>query len=174
MHNGMETVQFRIMKHNHAERIIIHWKQKSYALCKKRSREGKTNNLKFLNINYICFHGRSILRFQTWILLVWAQCNCICKLVLITLKMAARVAETWRWLLSNKIILINPSVFFCFFTSFIHLIKARNMEQINLSKSTVYVVHQQFNIQQLYALPTLYLRVLYISQNKQRLVQLTA
>jgi hypothetical protein len=35
-------------------------------------------------------------------------------------------------------------------------------------------MHQQFNIQQLYALPTLYLCVLYLSENKQRLVPLTA
>jgi hypothetical protein len=34
-------------------------------------------------------------------------------------------------------------------------------------------VHQQFNIQQLYALPTLYLFVLYLSENKQRLLPLT-
>ena len=33
-------------------------------------------------------------------------------------------------------------------------------------------MHQRFNIQQLYALPTLYLCVLYLSDNKQRLVQL--
>jgi len=32
------------------------------------------------------------------------------------------------------------------------------------------VMHQQFNIQQLYALPTLYLCVLYLSENKQQLV----
>jgi hypothetical protein len=44
----------------------------------------------------------------------------------------------------------------------------------NLSKPTVYVMHQQFNIQQLYALPTLYLCVLYLSENKQRLASLTA
>ena len=41
-------------------------------------------------------------------------------------------------------------------------------------KSTGHVMHQQFNIQQLYVLPTLYLRVLYLSENKQRLVPLTA
>ena len=35
-------------------------------------------------------------------------------------------------------------------------------------------MHQQFNIQQLYVLPTLYLCVLYLSENKQRLVPLTA
>jgi len=35
-------------------------------------------------------------------------------------------------------------------------------------------MNQQFNIQQLYALPTLYLRVLCLSENKQRLVPLTA
>ena len=45
---------------------------------------------------------------------------------------------------------------------------------INLLKPTGYVMHRQFNIQQLYALPTLYLCVLYLSENKQRLVPLTA
>ena len=41
---------------------------------------------------------------------------------------------------------------------------------INLLKPTGHVMHHQFNIQQLYALPTLYLCVLYLSENKQRLV----
>jgi hypothetical protein len=45
---------------------------------------------------------------------------------------------------------------------------------INLLKPTVYAMHQQFNIQQLYALPTLYLCVLYLSENKQRLVPLNS
>ena len=45
---------------------------------------------------------------------------------------------------------------------------------INLLKSTGHVMHQQFNIQQLYVLPTLYLCVLFLSENKQRLVPLTA
>ena len=45
---------------------------------------------------------------------------------------------------------------------------------INLLKPTDYVMHQQFNIQQLYALPTLYLWVFYLSENKQWLVPLTA
>ena len=45
---------------------------------------------------------------------------------------------------------------------------------INLLKPTGHVMHQQFNIQQLYALPTLYLCVLYLSENNQRLVPLTA
>jgi len=44
----------------------------------------------------------------------------------------------------------------------------------NLLAPTGHVMHQQFNIQQLYALPTLYLFVLYLSQHKQRLVPLTA
>ena len=44
----------------------------------------------------------------------------------------------------------------------------------NLLKPTGYVMNQQFNIQQLYALPTPYLCVLYLSENKQRLVPLTA
>jgi hypothetical protein len=44
-----------------------------------------------------------------------------------------------------------------------------NFEQFNLLKSTGHVMRQQ-----LYALPTLYLCVLYLSENKQRLVPLTA
>ena len=40
---------------------------------------------------------------------------------------------------------------------------------INLLKPTGYVIHQQFNIQQLYVLPTLYLCVLFLSENKQRI-----
>jgi len=45
---------------------------------------------------------------------------------------------------------------------------------LNLLKPTGHVMHDPFNIQQLYALPTLYLCVLYLSENKQRLVPLTA
>ena len=45
---------------------------------------------------------------------------------------------------------------------------------VNLLKPTGHVMHQQFNIQQLYVLPTPYLCVLYLSENKQRLVPLTA
>jgi hypothetical protein len=44
----------------------------------------------------------------------------------------------------------------------------------NLLKPIGHVMHQQFNIQQLYALPTLSLCVLCLSENKQRLVPLTA
>ena len=49
-----------------------------------------------------------------------------------------------------------------------------NTFQFNLLNPTGYVMHQQFNIQQLYVLLTLYLCVLYLSENKQRLVPLTA
>ena len=44
---------------------------------------------------------------------------------------------------------------------------------INLLQPTGHVIHQEFNIQQLYALPTLYLSVLYLSEKKQQLVPLT-
>jgi hypothetical protein len=40
----------------------------------------------------------------------------------------------------------------------------------NLLKPTGHMMHQQFNIQQLNTLPTLYLCVLYLSENKQRLL----
>ena len=52
--------------------------------------------------------------------------------------------------------------------------KQNDLCSINLSKSTGYVMHQQFNIQKLYALPTQYLCVLYLSEKKQRLVPLQA
>jgi len=44
----------------------------------------------------------------------------------------------------------------------------------NILKPTGHVMHHQFNIQQLYAMLTLYLCVLYLSENKQRLVPLIA
>jgi hypothetical protein len=44
----------------------------------------------------------------------------------------------------------------------------------NLLQTTGHVMNHQFNIQQLYTLPTLCLCVLYLSENKQRLVPLTA
>ena len=47
-------------------------------------------------------------------------------------------------------------------------------EELNLLQPADHVMHQQFNIQQLYVLLTLYLCVLYLSENKQRLVSLTA
>jgi len=50
----------------------------------------------------------------------------------------------------------------------------QKITSIRLSSPTVYVMHQQINIQQLYAPPTLYLCVLYLSENKQRLVPFTA
>ena len=53
---------------------------------------------------------------------------------------------------------------------FVHV----NRIRFNILKPTAYVMHQQFNIQQLNVLPTLYLCVLYLSENKQRLVPLTA
>jgi len=54
------------------------------------------------------------------------------------------------------------------------LIAHCNVISFNLLNPVGYVIHHQFNIQQQYALPTLYLCVLYLSENKQRLVPLTA
>jgi hypothetical protein len=50
----------------------------------------------------------------------------------------------------------------------------QRVKGINILQCTGHVMHQQFNIQQLYALPTLYLCVLCLSQNKQQLVPLIA
>ena len=62
----------------------------------------------------------------------------------------------------------------CFAKTAIVVLLYVQMQQVNLLKPTGHVMHQQFNIQQLYVLPTLYLCVLYLSENKQRLVPLTA
>jgi hypothetical protein len=40
------------------------------------------------------------------------------------------------------------------------------VNKFNLLKPTGHVMHHQFNIQQLYALPTLYLCVLFLYENK--------
>ena len=39
-------------------------------------------------------------------------------------------------------------------------------QQFHLLKPTGHVIHQHFNIQQMYVLPTLYLCVLYLSENQ--------
>ena len=52
-------------------------------------------------------------------------------------------------------------------------VKNEIKEIFNLLKPTGHVMHQQFNIHQLYVLPTLCLCVLYLYENKQRLVPLT-
>ena len=44
---------------------------------------------------------------------------------------------------------------------------ATEWADLSFSIPTGNVMHHQFNIQQLYALPTLYLWVLYLSENKQ-------
>jgi hypothetical protein len=58
----------------------------------------------------------------------------------------------------------------CLFTVYITYIDV----SVNLLNPTSHVMHQQFNIQQLYALHTLYLCVLYLSENNHRVVSLTA
>jgi hypothetical protein len=57
---------------------------------------------------------------------------------------------------------------------FLKLRETKDVELVNPLKPTGHVMHQQINIQQLHALPTLYLCVLYLSENKQRLLSLTA
>ena len=49
-----------------------------------------------------------------------------------------------------------------------------SLSTLKFLKPTGHVMHHQFNIQQLYVLPTLYLCVLCLSENKQRVVPLTA
>jgi len=55
-----------------------------------------------------------------------------------------------------------------------HYVVLQTETVFNLLKPTGHVMHHQFNIQQLYAVPTLYLCVLYLSEDKQRFVPFTA
>ena len=73
--------------------------------------------------------------------------------------------ETWVFCKLSELFLL---------TYFYNNIKPWLLGNINLLKPSGHVMHQQFNIQQLYVLPTLYVCVLYLSENKQRLVSLTA
>ena len=60
-------------------------------------------------------------------------------------------------------------------TTTIHTVNQQQLHKINLKLATTHTRQiNQFNIQQLYALPTLYLCVLCLSENKQRLVPLIA
>ena len=61
-----------------------------------------------------------------------------------------------------------------YFTFLFTALRTATWFPINLLNPTGHMMHQQFNIQQLYVLPTLYLCVLYLSENKKRLVPLTA
>jgi hypothetical protein len=65
-------------------------------------------NREFLPKNHVTFNR----------VVISTNYNCICTLVLNTLKMATWVAETCRWLLYNKITFINPSAFVGFFNKF--------------------------------------------------------
>ena len=67
-------------------------------------------------------------------------------------------------------------VFTLSYTKASHIKSASHQPNVmfNLLNHTGHVMHQQFNIQQLYVLPTLYLCILYLSENKQRLVPLTS
>ena len=80
----------------------------------------------------------------------------IVKIQTLTLEITAGNISVWEYLRINE------------------WINERIKELINLLKPIGYVMKQQFNIQQLYVLPTLYLCVLYLSENKQRRVPLTA
>ena len=58
--------------------------------------------------------------------------------------------------------------------SLIILVDLTLTQFLNLLNPTGHVMHHQFNIKQLYVPPTLFLCVLYLSENKQRLLPLTA
>jgi hypothetical protein len=59
-------------------------------------------------------------------------------------------------------------------TGIIFVIHKIQQKKLTFLSPTGHVMHHQFNIQQLYALPIPYLCVLNLSENKQRLDPLTA
>jgi hypothetical protein len=76
-----------------------------------------------------------------------------------------------EWGLHN---ISSPNALYVLFNMYSRSPKFVITRFLTFLKPTGHVMHQQFNIQQLYVLPTLYLCVLYLSENKQRLVPLTA
>ena len=85
---------------------------------------------------------------------------------------AANISNEWR----NRIFFLSETKT-SFLRSFLFAaagVPRLYFQSVNLLKPTGHVMHQQFNIQQFYILPSLYLCVLYLSENKQRLVPLTA
>jgi hypothetical protein len=68
-----------------------------------------------------------------------------------------------RWRVSRQVELL---------LYFLYSLHGVNKASVNLLNPTGHLMHQQFNIQKLYVLPTQYLCVLYLSENKQRLVPL--
>jgi hypothetical protein len=83
----------------------------------------------------------------------------------------------WEQTATCAIYSINWLVFIAEMKSVYSAVRTGSLNKavcVSSLKPTGYVMHQQFNIQQLYALPTRYLCVLYLSESKQRLVPLTA
>ena len=72
-----------------------------------------------------------------------------------------------RFIFCNTINLVFFFSFICLLCKVILNYKFTFPSFMNLLKSTGHVMHQRFNIQQLYVLPTLRLYVLYLSENKQ-------
>ena len=93
-----------------------------------------------------------------------------------TIKVSRHVMHVQKRLLHDSIVRGQclRSNFFLFVECITFAGVHSNAFIFNVLKPTGYVMHQQSNIQQLYALPTLYLCVLYLSENKRRLLPLTA
>ena len=78
------------------------------------------------------------------------------------------------WFYDNSVSGNGISVEVCSWFCLVHISCVWTEYVIRLVMPQRLAGHQQFNIQQQHALPTLYLCVLYLSENKQRLVPLTA
>ena len=90
------------------------------------------------------------------------------------LNLTYKMFTTCYYLLQSILLSQSLMIKWWFYCDFIRINSGRIPGSFNLLSRTGYAMHQQFNIQQLYALPTPYLCVLYLSENKQRLVPLTA
>jgi len=91
------------------------------------------------------------------------RATCPAHLILIDFITRTLLGEPYRWLSCSLCNFLQSPV-----------ILSLLGQNILLSTPTGHVMYHQFNNQQLYALPTLYLCVLHLSENKQRLVPLTA
>ena len=84
------------------------------------------------NLRRVSVTRVTIFRVVRTRILLQLMCRNNCIVAVTTLKMAAWVARTCRWLLCNKITLIYPSAFFGISLKNLYLINTRNIEHKKL------------------------------------------
>ena len=135
----------------------------------------------FIVLSYLCMYVVPFLLLATSLLTHDKKLNCM-EFYYIQNKIRpynaamriSNLALLWDYLMPGSKIVPKSFELTTEHTRMYNLLAMYHTKCVNLLNPTGHVMHQQFNIQQLYVLPTVYLCVLYLSENKERLVSLTA